>query len=150
MTDEDLAAFEHLANNATPGPWTTEKPGKTDDGWSKGVRICAAMNNPVYGDPPGGQSPWADAQFIAAARSASVELIAEVKRLRVEVEKLRCQTLSADLVSAVDDANRLHRETCDCIDIIGGNEKAAEWVAAMRRVAGLACVHVPAFVVQRR
>lgn len=93
MTEEDLAKFEKLVSNATPGPWTTERPGRDAEGFPRGVRICSAMYSAVYASPPGGQYPWADVQFIAAARIACVELIMEVRRLRTEnaalLEQLR-------------------------------------------------------------
>lgn len=104
MTDEELVRIERLANNATPGPWTTEKPKANDDGWATGVVIAAtyggqgifakngkpARTKPtghVYADPPGGQMPAADQAFLAAGREAVPELIAEVRRLRGELAR---------------------------------------------------------------
>lgn len=92
----NLEKFEALANAATPGPWTTDKPGRDVEGWARGVRICTAMGSAVYADPPGGQSPWADVQFIAAARTACVDLIAEVRRLREENDRIRAASAPED------------------------------------------------------
>lgn len=86
MTEKELAEIEALANAATPGPW------KQEDSWVvtedfdneafvEGVEgsVCPVVGMWVYDrelllDPD-------DARFIAAARTAVPQLIAEVRRL---------------------------------------------------------------------
>ena len=79
MTDIDLDHLRTLCDEAT-GQWE---------------RIGTGIDNPrgrvaayVYG---------ADADFIIAARTAVPALIAEVKRLRAQVEAVRAQAMAADL-----------------------------------------------------
>ena len=79
LPDARLAEIEAVEATATKGPWlqtdgwTVEGP-RADDG-------CGLMVSIDVGDP-------ADGAFIAMARDAVPELVAEVKRLRAEVERL--------------------------------------------------------------
>jgi len=73
MTEEDLDKLEQLSTVATPGPWVADMAGirapnhdSVADAWS---------DNPH------------DAAFIAASREAIPALIAEVRRLRAEIEE---------------------------------------------------------------
>jgi len=74
MTEQELAELDALANAATPGPW-----GCTDEGeygvfveeFSTFVAECLGRKNYAM----------TNAAFIAAARTAVPELIAEVRRL---------------------------------------------------------------------
>ena len=69
LTRKDVLDTKALADAATPGLWTTEKPGTDTDGWSQGVLVAAvARGQCVYAHPPGGSFPEADRHFIAAAR----------------------------------------------------------------------------------
>lgn len=92
MTKEpklELDAIEARANAATPGPWTTERPTKTYEGFRCGVTIAATYGRQcIYADPPGGQAPAADQRFIAAARADVPALVAEVRRLRDKLARL--------------------------------------------------------------
>jgi hypothetical protein len=63
MTDEQLTKLEELCEKATPGPWRI----------SRDARLFPLNLK-------------ADGRFIAAARTALPELIAEVRRLRTELE----------------------------------------------------------------
>jgi hypothetical protein len=87
MTDERLDELERLAAAATPGPLTVgpipadEEP----DTWLIGARGLAFAR--VVGSP--GRSAEADAVFYATARTAVPELVAELKRLRAELERIR-------------------------------------------------------------
>lgn len=89
MTDIDdayLAERERLANAATPGPWMPAKaydsaawPCILGGGWQ--VAECHAH---LFGD-----EDFDNAAFIADARTAVPTLVADVRRLREENEKLR-------------------------------------------------------------
>lgn len=77
MTDEELKAIEERANAATPGPWR---------GFDTGV-----LSGPrwVVGNEESRQFyNLADGRFIAHAREDVPALIAEVRRLRAENERL--------------------------------------------------------------
>jgi hypothetical protein len=93
MTDEQLNRLEHLAAAATPGPWSWRPTGDNRDvtgpylgiggqliarlcGYPTNLRVCAIDT-----------ASRADGDFIAAARSAVPELIAEVRRLRAELRR---------------------------------------------------------------
>lgn len=83
LSDAQLEALASLCERATPGPWTREKPGKDADGFQLGVAVAATYGRQmIYATPPGGQSPSADCDFIAAARAALPALIAEVQAHR--------------------------------------------------------------------
>lgn len=82
MTAAELAALKALADAATPGPWEAGEYNRvTADGRHilkcrdqyDGVRLAIHDN------------ANADAAFIAAARDAVPELVAEVDRLRAEL-----------------------------------------------------------------
>ncbi len=92
----DLDALQALADAATPGPWT--------DHWANDERSdlgeAAIVSGPgtglegivvgtLYYDGLHTACRAEDAAFIAAARTAVPELIAEVRALRAEVERLR-------------------------------------------------------------
>jgi hypothetical protein len=88
MTIDDayLAERERLANAATPGPWMPAKaydsaawPCILGGGWQ--VAECHAH---LFGD-----EDFDNAAFIADARTAVPTLVADVRRLREENEKLR-------------------------------------------------------------
>lgn len=84
MTKEELEAIRKRCEKATPGPWTTERPKKptNQDEFTKGVAICGfGGNTGVFADPPGGQFPWADAQFVAHAREDIPRLLDYIKEL---------------------------------------------------------------------
>lgn len=80
-TDEEL---RRLALKATPGPWSTEKPTRTPDGWPQGLIVAAtARGQGVHANPPGGSFPEADRRFIAAANPARVlALLDELAKMR--------------------------------------------------------------------
>jgi hypothetical protein len=106
MTDERLAELEGLARAATPGPWeveTTPRPSGTGV-YRRGLTITSpGKPNRTYPHMPGivamigGSSSFenepaladADRDFIAAARTAVPELVAEVRRLRADLA--RCE-----------------------------------------------------------
>lgn len=79
MTDLDLDAIEARANAATPGPW---EHGADKNG---GVRdIYAPDDTHITGG-----ALYADAVFLAYARTDVPLLVAEVRRLRAECELRR-------------------------------------------------------------
>lgn len=77
MTDQDLDRLEALANAATKGPWTLIGGGE----YVTGVGVVVAPDD-------GGVTPE-DAEFIAHARTDVPALIAEVERLRAQIERVR-------------------------------------------------------------
>ncbi len=88
MTDKELKAIEARANAATVGPWNTgeeeSNPGRCRGIWpgdEEHLEIVTTDSG-VYGPK------MPDAIFIAAARSDVPALVAEVRRLRAEVERL--------------------------------------------------------------
>ena len=90
MTPEELKAIENRCNKATPGPWTTDRPTKPSDPdeFSRWVAICGLGGRTgVFADPPGGQSPWNDAQFIAHAREDIPALLDYIKELEARISK---------------------------------------------------------------
>ena len=79
MTDEQLTAIEQRANAATPGPWV---------GYPSMVYLAPSHALSVFMRE--GANPMQvehDTAFIAAARSDVPALIAEVRRLRAEIDK---------------------------------------------------------------
>ncbi|MHB8372236.1 MAG: hypothetical protein ACYDBI_05955 [Thermoplasmataceae archaeon] len=100
MRPEELKEIEGRLTKATPGPWTTKKPGIDSDGWSKGVIIaCVGRGQCVYGTPPGGSFPASDQDFIAHARTDIQLLLLYILKLEGEKEALaqevhKCGTFS--------------------------------------------------------
>ena len=91
VTDEQISEWLRLADAATEGPWTTERPG-TDalTGFTAGIIVAAvARGQGVYADPPRGSYPENDRAFIAASRTAVPALISKVKEQAAEIERLR-------------------------------------------------------------
>lgn len=80
----DTAKLREIASNATPGPWTTERPTTDASGFLCGVAIAAVMGGAkVYADPPGGQFPANDRLHIAAFNPPTVlALIDELEIMR--------------------------------------------------------------------
>jgi hypothetical protein len=78
MNPTDLDELERLAAAATPGPWEAIRP-------RINIRIMAG-DRYVLESGPCGVRTEEDGQFIAAARAAVPALIAEVRRLRAQVE----------------------------------------------------------------
>jgi hypothetical protein len=94
MTDikAKLDALEKRCNDATEGPWSTEKPSKDENGWPQGIIVAAvARGQAVYANPPGGSFPESDRRFIALARTAFPALV----KMAREVERVRDQLYCA-------------------------------------------------------
>ena len=73
LTPERIDELEALANAATEGPWDSD-PYEVIDTWGKTVADCTRPN---------------DTAFITESREAVPALIAEVRRLRGELEAQR-------------------------------------------------------------
>lgn len=72
LSREQVEAIRARADDATPGPWTEEKPtaGHGNSEFSSGIIVAAvAPRQGIYADPPGGSYPAADRTFIAASRT---------------------------------------------------------------------------------
>lgn len=112
MTEIDLDALEALANAATPGPWELTD---FNEGEDPPQPLWGVVNPPYYNplDHPDDDAAEVqvhvgsreDAEFIAAARKALPELIAEVRQLREELDTLR-----ADEDFSNEDIARLNSE----------------------------------------
>lgn len=87
MTDAELERLERLEKAATPGPWNTTR-------YSGGISFSGPLRlysgtNEEFGEPdPIRFENEANIYLIAAARNALPELIAEIRRLRAESQRL--------------------------------------------------------------
>ena len=104
----DLDAIEARFEHVTDGPWTTGEDGLV---WP-----------PHTGDPVSGSIWLPDARFIAAARTDVPALVAEVRRLRAELQlatdqrdahKAMADELRRDLDEADDNNGFLQRHIAD-------------------------------------
>jgi hypothetical protein len=84
VTELDLDAIEARANAATPGPWEHGERCVWQAGMLNTAEIAVDCE---HGN--GGIRRHADAEFIAHARTDVPALLAEVKRLREQVERMR-------------------------------------------------------------
>lgn len=91
ITNEQLAEWERLASEATPGPWTLESgweqsdPGLYITGGGKGPGEGLVYASGDYGEPEQYIDVVLrehDAAFAVAAREAVPVLVEEVRRLR--------------------------------------------------------------------
>ncbi len=69
MTEERIAQLEALCTQAEKGPWVDDEEG--------GISV-------QWGEPLGGMFTRNDAEFVAEARTALPEALAEVRRLKAE------------------------------------------------------------------
>lgn len=82
ITDDDLNRWEKLANAATPVPWEPDEWYESDGrGWAAIGPLQVDENDQNEPDCPAHERAKLDAAFIAAARSAVPDLIAELRRL---------------------------------------------------------------------
>lgn len=91
INEEQLSELERITNEATEGPWClvesevfggvilSLRPEATKDDESTGLGVCVS------------EKDVADYKFIVAARSAVPALIAEVRRLKRQVEWIAAQ-----------------------------------------------------------
>jgi hypothetical protein len=85
MNDIELSAIEERCNKATPGPWTYI-PDWGDVVSCAEESMCHIADIPTLDDRPD------DMEFIANARADIPALIAEIRRLRAEIDKLKANT----------------------------------------------------------
>ncbi len=98
LTDAQLAEWEALAERATGGPWYTVDPPWANSDWVNAgsedphggslVCDCQAQHDDMTDDDEG-DNAISDAAFIAAARTAVPALIAEVRRLRACIARVK-------------------------------------------------------------
>jgi hypothetical protein len=85
MTAPDLDAIEERANAATPGPWHVD-----DEDYAEAIYAADDVTTVIAGGRWGGEArvfeTTEDARFIAHARTDVPALVAEVRRLRTELE----------------------------------------------------------------
>lgn len=80
MTDERIAELEDLCAAATPGPWTAN--GVTGMIWAENDEVGTCID--ISGN---------DSVFVAAARAALPEALAEIRRLRQRLAEIEsCPT----------------------------------------------------------
>ena len=91
MTHPTHGDLRRIAERATPGPWTREKPKSDGDGFACGVGIAAtAGRQMIYANPPGGSYPSNDADFIAAFNPAvALSLLDSLAAKDAEIAELR-------------------------------------------------------------
>lgn len=102
MTEERLAQLEALCRQATPGPWKARhrhvgNP-SNDFAWDESAGLgweIEELDRPMRGQFVRG----ADAHFIAEARTALPEALAEVRRLRGQQAQIQ------EVLRDRDDAN---------------------------------------------
>lgn len=129
----NLDKLKALCEAATPGPWATDVAPRlagainaTLDGLQR--QVAHADGQAAMFDQRRGMETHevmaANAAFIAAARTAVPELIAEVERLRVDLkcEQIRSEDRGASYASAAADRDSLRAECeklkncCICIE----------------------------------
>jgi hypothetical protein len=95
MTDDRLAELERLCAAATPGPWEVDADRRLALGVAS-VR-CVHGTRPTVAHVDAHLREMDEAAaFVAAARTAVPELIAEVRRLRAEAADLKARLDRAD------------------------------------------------------
>lgn len=85
----DLDALQRLADSATPGPWSASvvRVEKDDDGQRRGAGVVRGANGGyVFMSANGPEILVADAEFIAAARSAVPALLDRGREAEAELE----------------------------------------------------------------
>jgi hypothetical protein len=92
LTEPELCAIEARAAAATPGPWIWDR---SSDDWNHvlALRDCDAREADVLLCTGDGERAWgiitpADADFIAAARADVPSLVAEVRRVVAQRDRL--------------------------------------------------------------
>lgn len=94
ISDRELARLQDLTDNASPLPWEVEEYDRYD-GYAVYIDDGGIGTAYVAQDIGQGLSEGKhDAAFIAEARTAVPELIADVKELRARIETARRRTLN--------------------------------------------------------
>lgn len=111
MTPTELEKLERLAEAATKGLWEYE-PGKIRPSsvWASGMQVAQTGYAKFDSD---------NAKFIAAARTAIPQLIAEVRKLREALEN------AADWMKVVHNTP-IAQSHERCLDVIRSGARAAE------------------------
>lgn len=109
----DLDAIRARAEAATPGPWTMRDGwGPTTDGLMHFTRIANGDHDSVLSaDGPDIAGSRANAEFIAHARHDIPALLAEVDRLRSQ--------LDVQLGQVIDERDRAEETADDLADLVG-------------------------------
>lgn len=90
IDETELARLEALAQAATPGPWAPTAVCDDDDHWyACSPEHAFAEDDPACDSGKRHPGALADAAFIAAARDAVPALVAEVRRLREQLQEER-------------------------------------------------------------
>jgi uncharacterized small protein (DUF1192 family) len=114
ITDERLAELTRLVSAAAPGPWGYGRALCCDGmGWVEGPTrtVCSFDKESTHVHAVNA----VDAEFIAAARQAVPELVAEVRRLRADLAREKTlrdaaeRTVYAAAERVAKDAKRLKR-----------------------------------------
>ena len=126
-TEADLARWEALADQATPGPWTArhrDSSNPTQDPARDGEHLGWHLD-PLAVPDRGQIVRGADAAFLAESRTAVPALVAEVRRLRDVLTRIAdgdgygsatecwCWDIAADRIRELEAENRMLRNTLD-------------------------------------
>jgi hypothetical protein len=109
IPDDRIREMQERVEKATPGPWTTTKPTRDEDGFAKGVAVAGTPGRQIiYAHPPGGSYPYNDCNFIAHARTDLADLLRERKDLLAERGRLsehlrQCLAFAAEIVAGEHD-----------------------------------------------
>lgn len=105
MTDDELKAIEARANAATKAPWRVAYANVTS------ADVEGPLDEDLVSRNYGGRAQYltADAEFIAHAREDIPALVAEVRRLRSELER----ALAAKMQEPGSEAGAFNRYALD-------------------------------------
>ena len=130
LTDADLDAIEQRANAATKGPWENDGGGEIGqhfslpEPWATVVSTDVACMSYCYGGSAAGVERDEDAEFIAHARSDVPALVAEVRRLRAAVERVREMHAGEPYAQGPDYCDECeHKWPCPTIAALDGDEQ---------------------------
>lgn len=89
LSDAQLLALERLSAGADSGPWRAMVEGRDHTSGDSFIQIGEGADRPpdMYVTRDGAPSAPEDLDLIAAARTALPDLIAEVRRLREQLER---------------------------------------------------------------
>jgi hypothetical protein len=122
MTEDRLLQIEALLEAATPGPWSVTVTREDDTSefhdplvppvrwdWEIGTEDSVVIDGIEYGRPE--VDPSANLAFIAASPAIVAELLAEVKRLREDLDRAQLASIEARNPGIDMDAVRHFRST---------------------------------------
>lgn len=118
ISNEQLAEWERLANEATEGPWKsflTREFGSVSMANDPTTEVCYADTDENFAN---------DCNFIAAARAAVPALIEDVRRLRAELEKTSNERSDFGVIGYFQGRSEAR-------DVVRQLKKEADWLAGI-------------------